>query len=313
MPRVVAYRFGDPAQVLSFEPSACPVSGSSEIVVRMLASAINPSDLLTPEGAYRSRTPLPFVPGFEGVGVIEAVGPESTDLKVGQRVLPLGSAGGWQTFKAVPADWCVPVPEDVADEEAATAYINPLTAKLMLKSVALSPGACVGINAANSAIGRILLRTIRAAGAHAVAIVRSPGAKAALDGEPVSAIVIEGQRLPPLDFGFDAAGGESGVALASAISPRGVLLHYGLLSGVPLPADLAQQMPATTVRPFWLRSWVHAATSAERRSAMSEVFNDIRAGLAQTHVEARYPLRLFAAALAHNARGARRGKVLVEP
>jgi len=201
MLRIVAYRFGPPDEVLSSEPILRPVPEASGVVVRMLASTINPSDVVTISGAYPHRTPLPFIPGFEGVGVVEDVGPRVTYLHVGQRVLPLGSAGGWQTFKALPADWCVPVPADLTDSQAATAYINPLTARLMLRSLAPAPGTLVGINAANSTIGRMLLRMLHAVGVRSVAVVRSAQAKAMLDGEPVSSVVIQGAPLPLLDGG----------------------------------------------------------------------------------------------------------------
>ncbi|WP_026871986.1 zinc-dependent alcohol dehydrogenase family protein [Inquilinus limosus] len=312
MLRLVARRFGPPAEVLSVETAPRPQPGPAGAVVRMLASAINPSDLLTIRGAYPQRTPLPFVPGFEGVGVVEALGPATTGLGVGQRVLPLGSAGGWQGLKALPAEWCVPVPEDLTDDQAATAYVNPLTARLMLRALAPTPGALIGINAAGSAIGRMLLRMLRAAGARPVAILRSAASVAALEEEPAAEVVVEGFPLPRLDGGFDAVGGAAGAALAAAIRPGGTMIHYGLLSGVPLPPELGRR-DGVAVRPFWLRSWVHAAPRAALRETMAEVFGDIRSGLATTAVAAHYPIIDFAAALAHDALPGRGGKVLLVP
>lgn len=312
MLRVVARRFGPPETVLAIERSARPRAVPSGVVVRMLASAINPSDLLTVSGVYLHRTPLPFIPGFEGVGAITELGPGVADLRVGQRVLPLGSAGGWQTFKAVPAEWCVPVPDDLTDDQASLAYVNPLSARLMLRSIAPAPGALIGVNAAASAIGRILVRLLHAAGARPVAIVRSPKARALLESEPVSEIVTEGAPLPSLDSGLDAVGGVGGAELGAAIKPGGTLLHYGLLSGEQLYVGAARQS-AIAVRMFWLRNWVHSASRAQLQETMVEVFGDIRTGRAETAVEARYALIEVNAALAHNARADRAGKVLLIP
>ncbi len=312
MLRVVAHRLGPPEDVLSVEPIAFPQPEPSGIVVRMLASAINPSDRLTIGGAYPHRTPLPFVPGYEGVGIVEAVGHEVHGFHIGQRVLPLGSSGGWQTFKASPGRWCVPVPDDLTDDQAAAAYINPLTARLMLKAIAPAPGALIGINAAASAIGRMLVRMVHAAGADPLAIVRSSGARALLGHEPVSAVISDGTSLPLLDAGLDAVGGASGAALAAAVKPGRPFLHYGLPSGEPLPPGLERQVRAA-VRLFWLRTWVHAANHEQLCEAMAEVFGDIRSGLAGTIVEARYPLEEFSAALAHDAIRDRKGKVLFTP
>lgn len=308
MLRIVAHRFGAPADVLVCEPALRVEPAPSGVAVKMLASAINPSDLVSVSGAYSFRTPLPFVPGFEGVGVIDAIGAEVSSLHMGQRVLPLGSAGGWQSFKALPAEWCIPVPDDLSDEQAATAYVNPLTARLMLRTLAPTPGMLVAVNAANSAIGRILLRLLDAMSIRSLAIVRSKQAMELLANEPVSDVILTGERLPSLDGGFDAIGGDDGAAMGQAIRPGGTLLHYGLLSGKPLPLGLG-----SVVKPFWLRNWVHAASRAELRAAMAGVFDDIRSGLAATTIEACYQLSEVRAALAHNAQSHRRGKILFTP
>ncbi|MDQ0471017.1 zinc-dependent alcohol dehydrogenase family protein [Labrys wisconsinensis] len=304
MQRVVARRFGPPQEVLQCEVASPPALAPQDVIVRMRASPINPSDLITVGGAYRHRVPLPFVPGFDGVGVVEEMGPAAAGVRLGQRVLPLGAAGGWQTLKALPAEWCVPVPDDLTDEQAATAYVNPLTARLMLQRLAPEPDQLVGVNAANSAIGRMLLRLLHRAGARAVAVVRSARARALLQDEPAAEIVLQGQALPPLAGGFDAVGGADGDAMARAVAAGGTLLHYGLLSGVPLPADQGR------VQLFPLRAWVHAVSRPELHAAMAQVFQDIRTGMLGTAVEARYAFGDVQAALARHASPDRRGKVL---
>lgn len=308
MLRIVAHRFGPPAEVLVCEPAPRVEPAPFGVVVKMRASAINPSDLVSVSGAYSFRIPLPFVPGFESVGVIEAIGANVSGLHIGQRVLPLGSAGGWQSFKAISAEWCIEVPDDLSDEQATTSYVNPLTARLMLRALAPSPGMLVAVNAANSAIGRILLRLLDAMKVRSLAIVRSKQAMELLADEPVCKVIRAGEPLPPLDGGFDAIGGDDGAAMAQAIRPGGALMHYALLSGRPLPPGLG-----SVVKPFWLRNWVHTASGAELRAAMAEVFDDIRSGFAATTIEACYPLSEVRAALAHNAQANRRGKILFTP
>ena len=68
-------------------------------LIYLLLLLINPSDLVAISGAYRSRATLPFVPGFEGVGIVESVGPGVQQSLLGHRVLPLGSSGAWQDVK----------------------------------------------------------------------------------------------------------------------------------------------------------------------------------------------------------------------
>ena len=312
MQQLVAGRFGIPEAVLQLCGMDRPAPPAGQVVVRMLASAINPSDRLTIGGAYPHRTPLPFVPGYEGVGCVEMVGREVANLRVGQRVLPLGSAGGWQTYRTLPAEWCVSVPDSLSDDDAALSYVNPLTALLMIERLGLSPGQRVGINAAASTIGRMLIRFVHARGACPIAIVRSQRSAAALDGEPILTIVVGGQVIPPVDHGLDAVGGDEGARLAAVVRSGGVFVYYGLLSGRALPPELARNSVAI-VEPFWLRNWVHQAPKSRLHRRMQDAFASMQSGLARATKVTRFCLRDFRKALAFDAAEGRQGKVLLMP
>ncbi|NUT48369.1 MAG: alcohol dehydrogenase catalytic domain-containing protein, partial [Saccharothrix sp.] len=132
MYRAIVRSFGPAADVVEVEAYEPPSPGVDEVLVRMVAATVNPSDLVTISGAYRSRTSLPLVPGFEGVGVVERLGPGVTGLAVGDRVLPVGSAGAWQRVKLARARWCLRVRPELTDDQAATSYTNPLTALRMI-------------------------------------------------------------------------------------------------------------------------------------------------------------------------------------
>ena len=105
MKAIVCDRFGDPAEVLQLRdvpPPAAPQSG--EVRVRMLASPINPSDLLMVQGLYGKQPRLPCVPGFEGVGIVEAGSGLLAKRVLNKRVAVLNSAGGnWQEQVIIPA------------------------------------------------------------------------------------------------------------------------------------------------------------------------------------------------------------------
>lgn len=309
--RVIAHAFGQPEQALAYGPGERPDLDAGSVLVRMRASPINPSDLISVTGAYRHRTPLPFVPGFDGVGIVAEVGGDVDPAMSGKRVLPLGSAGNWQTWKAVPASWCVTVPDDFSDDQAATAYINPLTARLLMDALAPAPGARIGITAGASAIGRMLIRLLAAAGAQPIALVRSEASWDALRDEPAM-VVFNGQALPELAGGLDAVGGPVGGRLAAAIRPGGLLLHYGLLSGQPLAGPVLAAARAR-IGLFRLRDWVHAAPREQLQAAMAETFAAIRTGHLASDIAAHYPLAAFRDALAHDARAGRRGKIILQP
>lgn len=309
--RVIARQFGVPIDVLRYEARPAPVAGPGEVLVRMRLSAINPSDLIPVTGAYRHRTSLPFIPGYDGVGAIAAVGADLDPSLIGRRVLPIGSAGNWATWKTLPARWCIDVPDDITDEQAASAYINPLTAKLMVQDLAPAPGDRIGITAAASSIGRMLIRLLLAMGASPVAVVRSERSQEALGEEPIETFR-EGSPLPLLDGALDAVGGAAGAHLARAIKPGGTMLHYGLLSGRALTARLLENTEAD-VRLFHLRNWVNSAARSDLNSAMCDVFQDISSGISSSPIEAIYPLHDFGAGLQHNERRSRQGKILLRP
>src|SRR5262245_22320748 len=120
MKAVVFDRCGEPADVLEIRDLPVPVPKKAEVRVRMLASPINPSDLLFVRGLYGQKPKLPAVPGFEGVGVVEESGGGFLGWRVkGRRVAVLnGRTGNWQEQTVVPAHQAVPVPDSLPDEQA---------------------------------------------------------------------------------------------------------------------------------------------------------------------------------------------------
>jgi NADPH:quinone reductase-like Zn-dependent oxidoreductase len=310
----------DVVAVESYEPGA---PGPGQVRIRMLARAVNPSDHVTISGAYASRTGLPFVPGFEGVGIVEEVGPGVTECAPGEKVLPIGSAGAWQDVKIAEARWCFPAPSGLPDEQAAMSYVNPLTAWLMLtERGAPAPGMQVAVNAAGSAIGRMLLRMANRHGIRPVAVIRSPAARRLLEGLDLAGVIDTGavplsQALRHatagrgLDLALDAVGGACGEALALAVRPGGNFIHYGLLSGRPLPADLPRRRADIRFELFWLRQWVHARSREVVGAHLAEVGRLVAEGLASSPVERRYELRDIEEALRHSLRAGRTGKIVV--
>ena len=132
----------------------------------MLFSPVNASDLIPITGAYRHRTPLPAVAGYEGVGVVTGA-PASFKHLVGKRVLPLRGQGTWQRYVDCPAEYAIPVPDAVDSRLAARAYINPLAAQMMLTRYP-PRGKQVLLTAAGSDCAILLGQWARQAGAEAV-------------------------------------------------------------------------------------------------------------------------------------------------
>jgi len=316
MLRAVVRAFGDPRQVIRLEEAERVPPGPGDVEIRIRRAAINPSDLIPVTGAYRSRTTLPFVPGFEGVGEVAALGAGVTGLSVGQRVLPIGASGLWQPFLLRPADRCFAVPDDLFDEAATMAYVNPLTAFQLVEAARAHFGAVegqrIGVTAAASAIGRMLLVLLTEAGFRPVALVRSTASAARLAETFAGEIVV--QSAPSLDAVLDAVGGEPGNALFRQIRSGGAFIQYGALSGAQLdPALVAGRREAVAFSFLWLRGWVHSAPRAAIEAAFERSFTGIRAGFLGSAVDRVFALSDLSAALARQDDPARAGKLLLAP
>ncbi|MBM9464879.1 zinc-dependent alcohol dehydrogenase family protein [Aeromicrobium sp. YIM 150415] len=263
----------------------------------MTATTINPSDLVTLAGAYGSRTSFPFVPGFEGVGVISRTGAGVPERIVGDRVLPIGSPGAWQQTKRTAPAWCVPVPDDIDDATACAAYINPLTAMLMVERFAGEGARQVIVDAATSVIGGHLAELLALRGLSPVALTRGTPGRTVADPSLWRGVVSTSEprwreRALDLlgaapDLVFDCVGGEQGSELARLLAPGGVLVHYGLLSGVPLDPTV---FAGTRVEMFRLRDVIHAAERPPLDELFAPVFTHLRAGRLRTRISGRHDL-----------------------
>lgn len=288
-------------------------------------AAINPSDLIPVTGAYRNRTVLPFVPGFEGIGTVSRIGAGVSGLKPGDRVLPLGASGLWQSYLQRPAEWCFAVPDDLPVDQAATAYVNPMTALRLIAALKDHFGGKTGIagrriaiTAAGSAIGGMLLIALSAEGAEVTAIVRSETTLARLPALPgLQTCVMRQQSIGQgmvFDGVLDAVGGETGGnLLMHHLSPGGLFLQYGALSGVPVAQAILSARPDVRFAFLWLRTFVHSTGRQALSDALAECFDGVRNGTFASDIAATYPLSRLSDALSHQTAPDRRGKILLDP
>lgn len=314
-------QFGDPRQVIALVDAERPAPAAGEIEVALSLAAINPSDLIPVTGAYSARTSLPFVPGFEGFGTVARIGAGVTSLKAGDRVIPIGASGLWQEYLLRPAEWCFALPDDISDTDAATAYVNPLTALQLIEALRAHFGSLegrrIGVTAAGSAIGGMLMKLLAGEGADATGIVRSERSAERLAREVPGQVVIGDERHRPqlrVDAIIDAVGGPfAGNLIAGTLEPGGAFIQYGALSGVPVPQAAIQARPDIRFSFLWLRTWVHSAGRTAIETAFARSFDGLRSGLFASRIAEIYPLSQLDAALRHQADPGRDGKLLIDP
>ena len=329
MKAIVFERFGEPREVLQVRDVPAPTPTAGEVRVRMTMSPINPSDLMTVRGQYGRLPNLPATPGFEGVGVIEAVGAgwlaKLRGLKTGRRVAVLHAKGGdWQEMVVLPAKQVVPVPDDLPDEQVAAFFVNPATALIMTRRVLqVSRGGWLLQTAAGSALGRMVIRLGKHLGFRTINIVRRPelvaeltqlGADAVLvDSDDISARVqqITGGAMVP--YALDCVGGPGVIAVVQSLSPQGRLLLYGTLSNEPIPLDPRALIGGQrAIEGFWLSEWVAQQSVLRMLGLFRQIIALMRAGVLTTPVAATYTLDQLPHAIEHVERSARGGKILLK-
>lgn len=261
------YEFGSPRDVLRVESKTIEQPKDNEVLVRMLARPMNPSDLIPIRGAYSHRISLPNIPGYEGVGIVVGVGPSVSNDLIGQRVLPLRGEGTWQEFVKTSSEFAVSIPDSIDDFTAAQMYINPITAWVVCTEVLkLKPDDVLLVNACGSSIGRIFAQLSKILGFRLIAVTRNNkytddllqiGASYVIDNskESLNETVMELTNGIGADAAIDSIGGSDGNELAFSVRPNGNFITIGLLSGVQVNwAEIVNQAKVNA-NMFHLRHW----------------------------------------------------------
>jgi len=271
MRSIVFEKFGEPADVLALRDLPLPEPGPGEVRVRMLATPVNPSDLLMIRGQYARLPKLPATPGFEGVGIVDAAGPGLLGrFLLGKRVAALNSrTGSWSEFAVVTARQAIPLSPRLPLEQAAMFFVNPATAFILTRRVlAVRRGEWLLQTAAGSALGRMIIRLAKRFGFKTINVVRRPEQVAELKeigGDVVIADAGPGLREQVgvatsgrgVRYAVDPVGGTMGAAVVGCLAPGGRLILYGTLSGDPLPLSPRDLIASSAiVEGFWLGNWM---------------------------------------------------------
>ncbi|HEU4827091.1 MAG TPA: NADPH:quinone oxidoreductase family protein, partial [Dongiaceae bacterium] len=224
--------------------------GPAQVRIRIAAAGLNYADLLVTTGKYQVKHEPPFVPGFEAAGIVEAVGPQVTDFKPGDRVMAIPEAGAFAEVAILPVAQVYPAPEGLDAAEAAgfpiaygTSYLALVEqAKLQAGETLLVHGAAGGVGLAAVEIGKALgARVVATAGGpEKCAIARAHGADQVIDykAEDIRARVKE--LVGGVDVVYDPVGGSAFEASLRVANWNARILIIGFAGGPP------PQIPATS-------------------------------------------------------------------
>ncbi|MFO0975193.1 MAG: zinc-dependent alcohol dehydrogenase family protein [Planctomycetaceae bacterium] len=322
---------GEPASVLQLQTVERPVPKHGEVLVRMLATPVNPSDLMYIRGHYTIPAQCPATPGFEGVGIVEASGGGLRGMLFrGKRVVVLNKRGGnWADYAVVPADQVIPISRSLSDEQAATFFVNPATAWVMTREVLRVPsGGWLVQTAAGSALGQMIVRLSKTCGFRTINIVRREAQRDELlrlgadqvevcDGsdESCERLTAQLQKLTGgVRYAVDAVGGSTGSAVVRSLGLDGRMLAYGTLSGQPLQFSPRTLMTVgSSVEGFWLGNFMKGVGLPFKLSLVRRLTRLIQSGVLSTEISGSWTLETVADAVvaAEKTTQSARGKCLL--
>ena len=308
---------------LTWKEMPTPAPQAGQVLIRIEAASLNFPDLLIVQNKYQMKPDLPFVPGSEYAGVIEAVGEGVTHLQVGQSVACLSGTGGFGTHTLAPAKLCMPLPPGFpAVDAAAFIMIYATSHHALIDRAALKAGETVLVLGAAGGVGTAAIQIAKAAGARVIAaastdekcaLCKSLGADETINyttqnmREALKAFT-EGKGP---DVIYDPVGGDFAEPAFRSIAWRGRYLVVGFAAGpIPaLPFNLALLKGASIVGVFW--GDFSRREPKANAAMMAELASWYAQGKVKPVIDRTMPMSELKAAYAHMGSRAVMGKLVM--
>jgi NADPH:quinone reductase-like Zn-dependent oxidoreductase len=302
-----------------------PTPGAGQVLVKMHTAAVNPSDLMFMRNQYGIQRTLPTTLGFEGCGTVVATGAGLGVLWLGRRVALATQAygGTWSEYTIASATNVFPLKHHISDAQGAMLMVNPLTAWALIDEARRMRQRAIVLNAANSALGRMLIRIATLRGLASIAIVRNAAYVRELRNLGATEVLVSSDP----DFcshlahacthyqagiGFDAVAGELTGVMLKAMPARARVLVYGALSSASLDVDVSTLLFGTkVVEGFWLTEWIHRRGMVQVIRAMRDIQNTLYPAMT-TEVTATYPLETAVAGIRAYEEQMGTGKIVLQ-
>lgn len=309
--KIMIRAYGGP-EVLEVADGEVGAPGKGEIRVRHTAIGLNYIDTYFRTGLYPPPTGLPFTPGLEAAGVVEAVGEGVTDLRAGQRIAyGTGPLGAYSSERLMPAEKAIAIPDSIADETAAAMMLKGLTAQYLLRQTyAVKSGDTILIHAAAGGVGLIAGQWAKHLGATVIGTAGSEEKAALAKAHGYDHVILYrkeniAERVKAITGGkgvpvvYDGVGKDTFEASLDCLQPRGLLVSYGNASGPVTGVNigiLAAKGSLYVTRPT-LASYT--ASRADLESSAHDLIDVVGKGAVKIEVNQRFPLTQ--AADAHRA------------
>ncbi|WP_433356033.1 medium chain dehydrogenase/reductase family protein [Micromonospora saelicesensis] len=315
-----------------------PAPAPGQALVQVEATGISFAEQQMRHALYPGQPKFPFVPGYDLVGTVRAVGPGGDDALVGTRVAAVTKTGAWATHALVDIDALAPVPAGLDPAAAETVVVNGVTAWQMLRDADLTAGQTILVHGANGGVGSVLvqlgrhlgLRVIGTAAERHHAGLRELGVEPLDYRDPDMAARVRELSPGGVDAVFDPVAGPGVRTSYALLAPAGKLVVYGNAAAVGsgqsvvwVFVKLLTRLYTWNALPnghragfynFWAGQLTRRAAFRRRlRTDLGIVLDLLRQGVIVPRIAARYPLSEVSAALVFAENRSRAGKVVLEP
>jgi NADPH2:quinone reductase len=288
--------------VLQWEDVEVPAPGQGEARIRHTAIGLNFVDTYQRSGLYPQQ--LPMVPGGEGAGVVEAVGPGVTDIKVGDRVA-YGNAppGSYAEARIIPANRLVKLPSGISDQQAASMMLKGLTTQYLVRSTyRIKPGDTVLFHAAAGGVGLIFGQWAKHLGATVIGTVGDADKARLAKSHGYDHVILyrdqnfvdevkkitKGAGLPVV---YDGVGKDTFMPSLDVLQPRGLMVSFGNASGAVPPFNLGILSAKGSLYVTRPTLGTYVAKREELVANANELFDVVTKGIVKIEVNQTYPLK----------------------
>ena len=327
MPKIVRFHETGSADVLKLEELPLAEPGQGEVRLKVEAIGLNRAEVMFRQGQYLQQPKFPSRIGYEAAGIVDAVGPGVSGVRIGERVSTIPSFamdqyGVYGESAVVPAYAVARYPDNLTPVEGTAIWMQYLTVfGALVEFGRIHKGDSVLITAASSSVGLAAIQVAKAAGALAIATTRGADKKQfLLDAGADQVIVTDeenlAERVMALTAGngarvaFDPVAGPLLETLAEAAAPGGIIFEYGALSPKPTPFPLFSALgKGLTIRGYTLFEIVRDPEKLAR--GKQYVYDGLKSGTLKPLIDSTFPLEAIADAHRHMESNRQKGKIVV--
>lgn len=311
---------GAPEDVLQVKDIPIPDPGNNEVLVRLLASPINPADVLFINGRYRITPRFPQIAGLEGVGIIEKVG-KNLNYEAGTLVA-FRHKGVWAEYAVIPVDRLIILPKNFPVEKGSQLALNPITAYALLDQANMKINDWLLLTGGTSAVSKIIIQLAKLKNINTIVMVRKDDEAKSLKQLGVAEVIsIHSEKILEkileitngrgVTCLLDAVGGPLLSELINIMALKGQIISYGLMDAANVTYhNSAVIFKNLTIRGFGIDAWLENNTE-KKKEAFDFLINTIVDEEFKMPVAAKFSLVDYQSAFNLYQSGVNHGKILL--